>query len=172
MPQMFVQTAEQLWAPVALREDSYELRALLVSAVSGGAAGPLVAAVSARVVSFRDGAVERWMVVAGPDAQLRVNGIPLGAVGARVLGDRDELAIPGVGSAYYSTESLAEVVDFPGLARVVLCGRCRQEVVRGHPAARCVGCGTWYHETPELKCFTYSEICNYCPAATVPGRGL
>jgi len=124
------------------------------------------------MVSFRVGHAERWVVVAGLDSQTRVNGIPLSAIGMRVLADRDELSLTDVGSAYYSAEDLAEVVAFAGADRVILCGRCRQKVEPGSPAVKCPGCGTWYHEHSELRCFTYHPTCAFCPQSTALDAGF
>jgi len=172
MSHAWVLDSDKRWQAHRLDAADHDLHALLLPAGSGGAAGLLEDGRAARILSFGTGDAERRVVVAGPDAQLRVNGVPLGAVGARVLGDRDEIAIPGAGSAYYSTESLAEVVAFPGAERVVLCARCRQEIVRGSPSVKCPGCSATYHETPKLNCFTYHEFCALCPAATALDAGF
>ena len=172
MSQLFVQTAEKKWTPYLLREGSHDVHVLLLSAGAERGAGPNVAGCSACLVSFRAGANARWMVAAGVDAPLRVNGIPLGGVGIRVLSDRDEIAIPGVGSAYYSSEVLAEVVPFPASDRAVFCGRCRQAIAAGSPAVKCPGCGVWYDQSEELPCWRFSERCAYCTTSTALDAGL
>ena len=101
---------------------SHDLRALFLR-------GP-----AARVVAFGAGSALRWVVIAGPAAAVRVNGIPLDPIGVRVLAHKDELSLPGGGSAYFSAENLAEVVQFPVIDRPVLCGRCRQAISSGAPA--------------------------------------
>jgi hypothetical protein len=106
------------------------------------------------------------------DVPLRVNGLPLGGIGARVLSDRDEIAIPGVGSAYYSSEVLAAVVPFPASDRTVFCGRCRQAIAAGSPAVKCPNCGVWYDQSDELPCWRFGERCAYCTTLTALDAGL
>src|SRR5271165_7039098 len=172
MSHLWLRDAEKKRVAHSIRATSYDLRALLLPEGSGSSAGPLESGLAARMVCFRVGNAERWVVVAGLDSQTRVNGIPLSAIGVRVLADRDELSLAGVGSAFYSAEDLAEVVAFAGADRVILCGRCRQKIEPGSPAVKCPGCGTWYHEKPDLNCFSYGATCTFCPAATVLGAGF
>src|ERR1035438_345285 len=90
----------------------------------------------------------------------------------RVLADRDEVAIPGVGSAFYSTEVRAEVTEFPGAERAVFCGRCRQAIKAGSPAVKCPGCGIWYDQSHEFPCWRYSEHCAFCSQFTALDAGF
>ncbi|MCA8959927.1 MAG: hypothetical protein KDC38_05420 [Planctomycetes bacterium] len=46
------------------------------------------------------------------------------------------------------------------------CARCDQTIDVDSPAARCVGCRTWFHMTDRLPCFTYAERCHRCDAPT------
>ena len=172
MSHLFLLDAAGRWAAFPIDAANLALRAFLLPAVFGGSPSPPEGGLAMGLLSFRTGNAERWVVMAGPDAQLRVNGVPLDAIGLRVLADRDEISIPGAGSAYYSAEALPEIVPFPGADRVVLCGRCRQEIVRGSPSVKCPGCGTAYHETQDLNCFTYHEHCAFCPAATALDAGF
>ena len=127
---------------------------------------------AARVVAFGAGSALRWVVIAGPAAAVRVNGIPLDPIGVRVLAHKDELSLPGGGSAYFSAENLAEVVQFPVIDRPVLCGRCRQAISSGAPAVKCPGCGTWYDESAQLPCFSYQPVCASCPQSTSLDAGF
>jgi len=172
MSHLWLRDAEKKPVAHSIRATSFDVRALLLLEGSGSSAGPLESGLAARMVSFRVGNAERWVVVAGPDAQLRVNGIPLSALGMRVLADRDEISIAGGGSAFYSAEDLAEVVAFAGADRVMLCGRCRQKIESGSPAVKCPGCGTWYHEHSNLQCFTYHPTCAFCPKPTALDAGF
>jgi len=172
MSHLFLQDAAGKWTAYPIDAANLALHAFLLPAVLGGSPSPLESGRAVGLLSFRAGNVERWVVMARPDAPLRVNGVPLDAIGLRVLADRDEISIPGAGSAYYSAEALPEIVPFPGADRVVLCGRCRQEIVRGNPCVKCPGCGTAYHETKNLNCFSYHEHCTFCPAATALDAGL
>ena len=172
MSQFFVPTADKSWTAFGLDGASLDIRRLLSPQVSGSQASLLEAAYAARVLSFRVGDAERWVVVASHDAPLRVNGIPLGAAGARVLNDRDEISIPGMGSAYYSAEALAQVVAFPGSERPVFCGRCRQAIQPGSPAVRCPGCQIWYDQSQEFPCWQYSATCAFCSQPTALDTGF
>ena len=172
MSQLFVQTAEKKWTPYLLQEGSHDVCALLLPAGAESGAGANVAECPAYLVSFRAGANARWMVAAGVEAPLRVNGIPLGGVGMRVLSDRDEVAIAGVGTAYYSSESLAVVAPFPTSDRAVFCGRCRQAIAAGSPAVKCPNCGVWYDQSDELPCWRFAERCAYCTTSTALDAGL
>ena len=171
MSHTWVLDNEQRWQAHRLVAAGHDLHALLLPAGSGGAPALLEDGRAARLLSVYTGNAERWAVVAGPAAQLRVNGIPLGAVGARVLGDRDEIALPGVGSAYFSTESLAEVVAFPGADRAVFCWRCRREIKPGELAVCCPACRIWFHQTPDFKCWRYSDTCS-CSQSTALDTGF
>jgi hypothetical protein len=153
---------------------SLDFRALLLRGVVRGPAGPLAEAGAVHIVSFRAGATERWVVLAAPYADLRVNGVPLADIGMRVLADRDELTLAGVGSAFYSAESLAQVVPFPGGDRPIFCGRCREPIKPGAPAVQCPGkgCGIWYDQSEELPCFCYQPGCAYCGGPTALATGL
>ena len=107
-------------------------------------------------------------VVLGTSA-VRVNGAPLD-VGIRVLRDRDELRVDGC-RVYFSTESLAELVPFPGADRPVFCARCKLEISAGTPAVRCPACTVWHHQTDRLPCFTYRETCSTCPQPSALDAG-
>jgi len=169
---LFVRTPEHKWAAQALAADGLDLRLLLAPDRADTPAGATRPGRTARIVAHRNGDALRWLILAGPDAHLHVNGVPLGAIGMRALSDRDEISLPGVGSVFYSAEVLAEVVAFPGADHVVLCGRCRQEIKAGSPVVKCPGCGTWYDETKELNCFSYQTHCAFCPQTTALDAGF
>ena len=54
---------------------------------------------------------ERWAVISSPDRRIRINGHSVNS-GIRVLHDRDELDVGGLGNVYFSTEMLARVKPF------------------------------------------------------------
>jgi hypothetical protein len=118
-----------------------------------------------------DGATA-WALVAAPDSNIRVNGRTAHA-GLQVLDDRDEIRA-GASRFFFSAESLAVVVPFPGAARAVYCGRCRLPIDAGAPAVCCPGDKIWYHQGgPENRlCWTYAPTCNYCPTQTALDAGL
>src|SRR5688572_30445711 len=66
---------------------------------------------------------EVWILMAGRDADIRVNG-SLAAGGLRVLCDRDEIVIRGE-RRYFSTETLARIEPLPHLASPPTCPRCQ-----------------------------------------------
>jgi len=109
-----------------------------------------------------------WVLLAVPAARIRINGEPL-SLGCRVLRDRDEIVIGQVRS-YFSTERLARVEPFPDTETAVFCARCRQQIQPGTPAVRCQ-CGTWCHETEDLRCWSYAETCPLCPHPTAADAG-
>ena len=149
-----------------------DLEVLLSPSASCSSPRPIEEQSVARLFPFREGNTDRWVALAGPASHLRVNGIPLAALGMRVLADRDEVSLPGVGSTYFSTEVRAGVVQFPGAERAVFCGRCRQAIQAGSPAVRCPHCGIWYDQSEELPCWRYSATCAYCENSTALDAGF
>ena len=118
----------------------------------------------ARLLRAEAGGSPAWALIAPAHSAVRVNGSAV-AGGLRVLADRDEIRLGGE-ARYFSTETLAEVLPFPGAARAVYCGRCRQKIEAGTPAVCCPNCGIWYCQTAELNCWTYAETCAFCPQPT------
>jgi len=172
MPHFWFRDAEGKRVAHAHAPASHDLRALFLRGAASTSAGLLAKGPAVSVVAFGAGSALRWVVIAGHAAAVRVNGIPLDPIGVRVLAHKDELSLPGVGSAYFSAENLAEVVQFPGADRPVLCGRCRQAISPGAPAVNCPGCGTWYDESAQLPCFSYQPICAFCPQSTSLDAGF
>ena len=109
-----------------------------------------------------------WVVIGAPG--VHVNGAPLDT-GIRLLRDRDELRAGGR-RTFFSGESLAEVVLFPGGERSVFCPRCRLEVAPGSPAVRCPGCNVWHHQTDDMPCWTYGDHCTLCEQPTALDVGF
>jgi hypothetical protein len=115
----------------------------------------------ALLMSTTEGSVHRWVLVAGQKATLRVNGL-LPSSGIRVLSDRDQIQLNG-NTLFFSTESLATVVPFPGTGRMLICPRCQEEILKDTPAVRCPNpqCGVWYHQREDRPCWTYAP-CSLC----------
>jgi hypothetical protein len=117
------------------------------------------------ILLLRDATSEgaRWILLAGVQHHVRINGLPLSA-GIRVLADRDEIRVAGKEPWYFSTEETAHVVDFPGSDTPIRCPRCKQPVESGMPAVRCPDCGVWHHQAPDIRlpCWTYAELCGAC----------
>jgi hypothetical protein len=114
-----------------------------------------------------------WALIASPNSGVRVNsrGVPAGLC---VLSDRDEIRTGDGIRYYFSAETLATVVPFPGSDRPVYCGRCREPIEVGAPAVRCPGpgCGIWFNESPDLPCWTYTDKCPFCGFPTPLDTGL
>src|SRR5437867_11420705 len=104
------------------------------------------------------GETESWFAIARGAGALVMNGLPL-RLAVRALSDRDEIRVPGVGAMFFSTETLARPVPYPGGDEAVPCLRCRQDLGAGVTAVRCPGCGAWYHESDQLHCWTYVHHC-------------
>lgn len=119
----------------------------------------------ALLVRSRNGKPSPWLLIAGAGPEVRVNGDAV-LLGVRVLADRDEIRVAGVGELFFSNESLAKVEDFEGATPEIFCPRCRQVVDEGVRAVKCPQCGVWYHENEELNCWTYAETCALCPQST------
>ncbi|HLF84581.1 MAG TPA: hypothetical protein VI837_10435 [Blastocatellia bacterium] len=112
-----------------------------------------------------------WVLIAGAGSGVSVNGLPL-ATGMRVVSDRDEIRIPGVSKLYFSTESLARVEEFSGSDQTLFCPRCKQEIEKGAAAVKCPACAVWHHQTEDLSCWTYAEVCALCAHATDLNAGF
>ncbi|MFY9556904.1 MAG: RING finger protein [Blastocatellia bacterium] len=105
-----------------------------------------------------------WVLIAGSNSLASVNGIPL-VTGIRVVEDRDQIRVPDGCTVYFSTETLARVEGFSGPASM-FCPRCKQEIEGGSDAVKCPSCGVWHHQSPELNCWTYSDVCALCAQST------
>jgi hypothetical protein len=133
------------------------------TSVSGGPAWLIVA---------ETGGPPVWGLIVSDRSDVRVNGQKPPA-GLAVLSDRDEIRISAAEPLYFSTETLAAVVPFPGLERAVFCGRCRQPIESGAPAVCCPRCGIWFHQAANtLPCWTYSDQCSLCGKPTSLDAGF
>lgn len=113
---------------------------------------------------------ETWLVMGLAPSGVLLNGEPL-RTGIRVLADRDELHVDGVGRVFFSSERLARIEAFPGAERTVRCPRCKQIVEPGSAAVRCPQCAAWYHQSDDLPCWTYAPHCALCPQPTALETG-
>ena len=171
MPQLFVAQSDASYGVRALISGACDLRGVLRSAIPAvdAAAEPPQSSTPTDLMSFGPVGNERWVVLAGVDDRVYLNGLPIQALGIQVLAHRDEIHLPGLGTGFYSEERLPSVVPFPITGREVPCGRCRQAIKPGAPAVRCPRCGTWYDQSPELNCYEYASTCSFCPTPTVLG---
>ena len=101
-----------------------------------------------------------WALLEGSEASVRVNGLPL-VLGIHALRDRDEISVAGQ-RYFFSTEELAQVTPFPGLAQPACCPRCKQKVEVGQTAVACPHCHAWHHQSEEFPCWTYDPTCALC----------
>ncbi|MGD0293340.1 MAG: hypothetical protein ABSB30_05755 [Terracidiphilus sp.] len=150
------------WRAQRLDAAQYELAASptpqAVEAPMGTACGE-----TARLIRTDKSGMPAWALIASHNAGVRVNSRGVTA-GLCVLSDRDEIRIGNGSQYFFSTETPATVVPFPGADRTVYCGRCREPIEAGAPAVRCPNpsCGIWYNESAELPCWTYSDKCSFC----------
>jgi hypothetical protein len=108
-------------------------------------------------------------------APVRVNGRD---VGLRTTVTRlEHMDLINVGPRvclFFSTESLAEIVPFPGIeGGACICARCKTPIAVGEPAISCPRCRAWSHESAKLPCFRYpgSHTCPACPHPNAAGAG-
>jgi len=182
MSQLWSKDAAGAWAVQALDADVMVLGGpapapLVAPEALGAAAGPALA--RSRGVNGH----ERWTLLCDPASRARVNGAPV-AAGARVLTDRDAIALGDGRIVYFSAERLAETVPFPGgpggagrpghARSPTSCIRCKLPLDPGTPAVRCPApdCGFWAHESEELPCWSYTEGCAACGHPTALDAGL
>jgi hypothetical protein len=168
MAVLWAPDADGQWAALPLDDaTSLDLSATPPRRLSRGprAAGP------AAPVVLVPASGTSWALVWGPERRIRINGIPQ-AAGLRVLEDRDEIRIAGVGSVFFSTESLARVEPFPGADRPVPCARSKIPIEKGTPAVKCPRCGVWYLMTDDAPAWTYDAHCAFCPQPTALSAGF
>lgn len=101
-----------------------------------------------------------WLLLAGPSAQVRVNGADL-PLGLRILRDQDDVTVAGR-RLFFSSEQLAVVAPFVGLDQPAFCPRCKQPLQAGEAAVPCPRCRAWHHQTETFPCWTYDEHCALC----------
>ncbi len=172
MARLFGRDLTLHWRPFPLPLSGSDLLALFLPADATHNSEAVDPGCAPRLLSFRAGAAERWAVVAGHDALVRINGWPVGAPGVRVLEHKDEISLSALGSVFFSAEKLAEVRPFPGGNRAVFCGRCRNEVKAGHESVACPGCGVIFHMIESSLCFNYTPDCPLCGHPTALDAGL
>jgi len=165
-----------LW--VATEMGEWAVMPLGTAAVSLGSHPPQ--AVEAAIeLALRPGAVimlcssrgsSVWALIGGKGSDVRVNGVPL-AAGIRILNDCDEISVDSLPKVFFSTERLAAVEEFPGADSAAYCPRCKQTIAPRHPAVKCPACGVFYHQSADLPCWTYADLCSLCPQATALDTG-
>ena len=162
MAHLWVRDAGEQWAVLPLHADAFMLSANPPRPVSSAKDE-----VASRVMLLRNAQTgsPSWVLIAGTERTVRVNGVGL-SLGMRVVADRDEIHVEGVGAYFFSTESLACIKAFPGAEQKIYCPRCRQEIEKESLAVQCPQCNVWHHQSEELPCWSYSELCALCPQRT------
>lgn len=171
MAHLWVTTESNDWAVLPLEDDAFTLTTSPPKPVrrSLDDGEVLSSVLLTRTRGGADGLM--WVLIAGAGSGVSLNGLPL-VTGMRVVSDRDEIRIPGLSNLYFSTESLARVEEFSGSDQTLFCPRCKQEIEQGAAAVKCPACGVWHHQTQELNCWTYAEVCALCAHATDLSAGF
>jgi len=170
MAHLWVRDETESWAVLPLEHDAFSLH--------GESPQPIARRLGegeglSEVLLIRtdSGQAHSWVLIANATAGVSVNGIPLVA-GIRVVSDRDQIRMQGAREFYFSTETLARIDEFSGGEQAIFCPRCKQEIESGTSAVKCPACGVWHHETGELNCWTYAEVCALCAQPTDLSSGF
>jgi hypothetical protein len=126
---------------------------------------------TARLIQTDTCGLQVWALIASRNSGVRVNSHGVTA-GICVLSDRDEIRTAEGKQYFFSTETLATVVAFPGAERPLYCGLCREPIEAGAQAVCCPGCGVWFNESAELPCWTYADKCPFCGHSTTLDAGF
>ncbi|MDQ2974753.1 MAG: hypothetical protein M3R69_04975 [Acidobacteriota bacterium] len=167
MAHLWIRNAEEQWAVLPLDADAFtfaENPPRPVRSVRDEMAS------SVMLLKNAQAGAASWVLIAGAKSGVRVNGMGL-LLGVRVVADRDEICVKGVGTCFFSTESLAAIRAFPGAEHQIYCPRCRQGIEKESTAVQCPQCNVWYHQSEDLPCWTYAERCALCPQTTDPEAG-
>ncbi len=152
MAHLWTREKDNAWRAVALSGEAV--------ALGGHPPGPVDAG-GVAVVRRSSGGRKRWMLLAPPDAPVRVNGVAV-RTGIRMLDDRDSIRLGASPQIYFSTERLAAVAAQPRGERATFCARCKTAIGVGSPAVECPQCGARHHQSDELPCWTYATKCSRC----------
>ncbi len=165
MAHLWLKDESEQWAVLQLEADAFCLTRNPPLPVSGAQATSESVLKGVLLRRKRREGKDSWVLISGRERAVRINGIAL-VLGVRVLRERDEIFVEGAGHLYFSTESLARVEFFPGMSQTLYCPRCKQEVRAEARAVKCPQCDVWYHQSEELPCWTYAEMCALCPQLT------
>lgn len=172
MAHLWFQDLPNEWAVIPLETPRAELASLLVTAHGDVPTGDARdGSADAVFLQHGTGNQRAWHLLAAPDAEVWVNGLPVLA-GLRVLADRDEIRIDGRDTFFFSTEELARVTPMPVTDKPVMCPRCRQRIEPDTLGVRCPQCGLWHHQSDDLPCWTYAPTCALCPQPSALDAGF
>jgi len=160
MPHLWFETTQGDWAIQTLSGES-------CLKLGNGAEARLeatpgeTAAEEIRILPAANGAgPQSWVLLGSRTVPVHINGEPLW-LGLRTLRDKDEIRV-GSERCFFSTEELAHVVPFQGLAQPAFCPRCKQRIEPGDLSVCCPNCRSWHHQTDKFPCWRYSEFCALC----------
>lgn len=160
MAHLWLQKKAPEWMPHPLAGSEFALKSFLAEILEDAPAASRAPS-DVRFVKTATDNQENWVVVAGHESDIAINGFPL-LLGICVLRDRDEIRWSPEDFAFFSSEELASVTDLPQGSQKIFCPRCKQEIMVGTPAVRCPRCGIWHHQSEDLPCYTYAETCATC----------
>ena len=163
MAHLWFRDEEDIWAAVPLVGRAVDISAYPPRALADGFR--LGEDAQAAVIPGGAGDAVFWALLVAGDRDVRVNGFAPVA-GVRLLRDRDEIRAAPSRTLYFSTETLARVVEFVAGERTLFCGRCRQPMKTGQLAVCCPECSIWYHQSDEFPCWTYTPACAICGHST------
>jgi len=109
----------------------------------------------------------QWVLLAGHEANVRVNGLPMG-LASRVLQDHDEILLGDAETdswrrCFFSRAGAVSVEPFPVNDNPMCCPHCKHPILGGQPAVRCPACGQWHHEMSDGQCcWSLPGCCGGC----------
>jgi len=164
MTHLWIQNPTGGWQPLRLDGDAYSLKAFPPQPVDPNAHDHIGESAPLLVHSRGTGS-SSWVLLAGHDAPVRVNGRAL-AAGMCVLDDRDAIQIAGNAPCFLATEEPVRVEPFPGQVSPTACPRCTIAIDPETQAVRCPRCGIWHHQNSDRQCWTYAMGCAGCGGPT------
>src|SRR5689334_6186262 len=135
MAHLWIREPASDWSILTLAADAYALDFVPPHRLRARPA-PASGSAPAMLARFAEGEREAWFVLARGHGDAHVNGLPL-SLGVRALADRDEIRLAGAEPAFFSTESLACALPFPGGPQPVVCPRCLMTIAAGSEAVQC-----------------------------------
>lgn len=170
MAHLWIKNGSEQWAALPLEAGAFVLTTNPPSPVQNlPGAGESVSKVV--LLCQKRAGETSWVLVSGRGRDVRINGSNL-TLGVQRVTDRDEINIEGIGTLYFSTESLARTEPFPNGTQDLYCPRCKQVLENGSFVVKCPQCRTWYHQSEDLPCWSYSETCALCPQPTDLNAGF
>jgi hypothetical protein len=167
MAYLWIENAEDgRWLPVELIGETWVFSTTVPRALGESGDGD---SVSRPTLLVRRGSPTngQWVLLAGHDANVRVNGSPMASVN-RVLQDHDEILLGDAETDFwqrwfFSMAGNATVEPFPDSRAPACCAKCKRPILVGELAVRCPACGHWHHETGNGQCcWSLPGCCTRC----------